>query len=370
MTETSGERAKPARVSLALLVIAAAAAVILLVSQRQHFLVGLPVRPGPRDALALVALASLCLGFALPFWGGRAVRVLAVASLAALALLLLSCLFLRPRAGDFFDSRSYWDERFGWRCKPETQALHAKVPDYCVAYSFDEAGWRKTPSATNSERDIVFLGCSFTFGLGVEDHETYPAILAHHWPDYSIRNRGIAGWGTTQALVVLRETLDGPRLPAIVFYGYSFIHAKRNYLRKTWHAGLSGIKTQYFELEGAELRFHGSHDPKDLPLLADSPELEKKEVDISIALIMAMREACARRSVPFILLVFNAAFSGPDPDPVITAVAANGVEILDLRGASDRFFENDPHPTPEWHRAIAGAIARDKRLSYLAIQAN
>lgn len=216
----------------------------------------------------------------------------------------------------------------------------------------------------------MFLGCSFTFGLGVDDDQAYPAILAKNWPSYTVLNRALAGWGTTQALVVLREILDGPRLPAIVFYGYSFIHVKRNYLRRAWHAGLNGIKTQYFDLDGAELRFLGNHDPKDLPLLEDSPELEQKEVDISIALIMAMRDKCAQRSVPFILLVLNSAFNVPEPDPVIAAVAAQGVQIVDLLRVSDSFFEHDPHPTAQWHRAIAAAIARDPRLAYLATQGN
>ncbi len=58
-----------------------------------------------------------------------------------------------------------------------------------MTYRTDADGWRVTPKPSKpAAPEIVILGCSFTWGIGVEDTETYPWILGTEaWPDHRIR---------------------------------------------------------------------------------------------------------------------------------------------------------------------------------------
>ncbi len=104
-----------------------------------------------------------------------------------------------------------------------------------MRYRIDAYGHRVTPGAPEPGAPaLIFLGASFTFGHGVEDDETYPALLQQRWPDLRIVNGATNGWGTTQALLSLDEHFERePRIAGVV---YAFItnHLVRNHRRKQW----------------------------------------------------------------------------------------------------------------------------------------
>jgi lysophospholipase L1-like esterase len=69
--------------------------------------------------------------------------------------------------------------------------------DFQATYHTDGHGFRNTwpwPEAA----DIVVVGDSFVFGYGVEDNETWPAILAQAPPQYRLLNLGLIGAGPEQ----------------------------------------------------------------------------------------------------------------------------------------------------------------------------
>ena len=76
-----------------------------------------------------------------------------------------------------------------------------------IVYTIDEHGLRRTPSAENSEatETVVFLGCSFTYGEGVEDDETLPAQVAARVPRAKVLNFGYSGYGPHQMLANLES---------------------------------------------------------------------------------------------------------------------------------------------------------------------
>lgn len=365
MPDTALCRAERWRTWLSFALVGAAATTIATVSWRQQYFLGYPVVPLYRDALALVALGALVvvgLAYVLP---ARVAVGAGLLSFAALVCLFLLCVLERPLTGEFFDSRTHADERFGLRADPNSVALHAKLPDFAVRYTFDADGFRHVDPPARSKGEIVFLGCSFTFGLGVEDDAHFPALLAREWPEHTVVNRAIAGWGTTQSLVVLRDLLAEPTRPVLVLYGYTFLHIQRNYLRAKWHRGLTGIRAQYFEFAGGRLEFRGSHDPAELPLLEESPDLNQKgsrphcRADLgdagrvcpavdSLSPRGAERRVRWPRSRPGARRRHRARGRGTGPAP------------------SERPFPRQrPHPTPAWHRAAVAALARDPRLAFL-----
>lgn len=85
-----------------------------------------------------------------------------------------------------------------------------------VRYTFDAKGHRVTPQpAGDRDRAVVFLGCSHTFGQGLDDADTVPAQYAAARPRDLVQNLAVPGYGPHHALVLLGEdgALDLPPLP-------------------------------------------------------------------------------------------------------------------------------------------------------------
>jgi hypothetical protein len=73
--------------------------------------------------------------------------------------------------------------------------------------------------------DIVFVGDSFTWGYGVEGHETF-ALKAITALGGTGANLAVAGYGTTHALQLLRRNRD--LAPKLVIYPLLRVHLSRN----------------------------------------------------------------------------------------------------------------------------------------------
>jgi hypothetical protein len=80
---------------------------------------------------------------------------------------------------------------------------------YDVKYTIGDDGFRVTPnnSAISAKR-INFLGCSATFGEGLNDQETLPAFVKRELGDVQVKNFGVHGYGMHQALAILESPRD------------------------------------------------------------------------------------------------------------------------------------------------------------------
>lgn len=98
--------------------------------------------------------------------------------------------------------------------------------------------YRQVPSSRNElNPELLMLGCSFTYGYGVNDDENFAAILQKQFPDLSIANRGVIGYGTVQSLMQLREAVKGDSLRVVVL-NFSSFHFMRNGLSQTYRSNL------------------------------------------------------------------------------------------------------------------------------------
>ena len=104
------------------------------------------------------------------------------------------------------------DPILGHRRAPNYSKKSTKTIDgqtsYSVTYTTDDSGYRITPEPVSPEDDtcLVFLGCSFTFGDGVDDQDSMP------WQVASISNRksfnlGVSGYGPHQMLAAVEFDL-------------------------------------------------------------------------------------------------------------------------------------------------------------------
>jgi hypothetical protein len=261
--------------------------------------------------------------------------------------------------------------RYGWWHLPGTVGTHEFV-DYKVLCTTGEDRFRVTRTPQKPNGDVLCLGCSFTFGAGVADQESYVAVLAdQYWTDMKVHNAGVNGWGTAQALLLAQDYFANHPAPALVLYGWIAKHLERNSCRKRWLGALDKYdrKNPCFEIENDSLVFRGLRGLEDG--LPDSPGLDATELDLSVRMLSGIERICRDHGTRFVVVLLP--YDSGDPrfnqhldsltDEVATRARKAGLECLDVRHCTAGlardllYFAHDPHPKPTWHELIAQAIA-------------
>lgn len=91
--------------------------------------------------------------------------------------------------------------------------------DFQAVYHTDGYGFRN-PWPWPTEANLVVLGDGMAFGYGVEDTQTWPALLAQWLAPQRVLNLGLMDAGPQQYLRVY-ETFGNPRRPRMVLVGLS-----------------------------------------------------------------------------------------------------------------------------------------------------
>jgi hypothetical protein len=263
--------------------------------------------------------------------------------------------------------------RYGWWHEPIAQGRQQKYDDFDVLYSTDENCFRVTPTPPKPATEILCLGCSFTFGAGVADDQNYPAILGKRfWSDFKVRNAGVCGWGTSQAVLLTEDYFASHPAPALVLYGWIAFHPERNFLRKSWLEANEAHPLRhvpYFELEGDGLAFRGLRGPE--AALPDSPALLQTELELSARMLAEIGRICRKHGSRFVVVLLPCDLSSSDrnrendavTDEVKSRLGARNLEFVDVRHTRAEFpreslyFSRDNHPRPLWHERIAQSIA-------------
>lgn len=129
----------------------------------------------------------------------------------------------------------------GWRSKKGTYTVPPYVQSgQSTSVTVLDHGRRATGVAEHGrQREIVLVGDSFTHGVAISDHETYPWKLQQMFPTWNVLNYGTSGYGTYQSLLVLERELPLLSSPAVVIYGFFFHQEYRNVATPEWLRGLS-----------------------------------------------------------------------------------------------------------------------------------
>ena len=78
--------------------------------------------------------------------------------------------------------------------------------------------------------EIHYYGCSFTYGMGVDDQETYPFLVQNSFPMSYSQNFAAPAYGTVHGLLQLKENLKRGKKPDIAILGYTSYQDARNQL--------------------------------------------------------------------------------------------------------------------------------------------
>jgi len=112
------------------------------------------------------------------------------------------------------------DAELGWALSPSWRGQHLHA-DFRVRYSVDGLGMRVDPESppVRRGRHLAVLGDSFTFGLGVNDGETFVSILnrgsSNTWWNY-----GVPGYSTDQECLCLERDVMRRRPDVVLLVHY------------------------------------------------------------------------------------------------------------------------------------------------------
>jgi len=102
----------------------------------------------------------------------------------------------------------------------------------------NEGNHRFVPESRYSAApDLLFLGCSFTYGYGVNDDENFPSLIQKEFPELSVRNAGVIGYGTVQSLIQLKEAVEEGSVKTVLL-NFSSFHFIRNNLSQAYRSNL------------------------------------------------------------------------------------------------------------------------------------
>ena len=326
---------------------------------------------------ALLAISGLLLRLR-PEIGVSVVTTVWAVSVLSLALWAASDTF-RHHLRSFVDGPravGIWrtDDRYGYTHVPGATGGQAVPESFDVTYTIDAQGCRATPTPETIRKRVLFLGGSSTFGHGVEDDQSYPAVLAHrYWPNVKVKNCSVGGWGTAQAYLKLEDELASGPAPDIVLYGWTPDHVRRNYIRRRWVAQMAayGRRHPWFDLVNGTLVYRGTIGVEDS--VPASPRTNRKAVQITIRLITGMHDMARATGARFALVNMGGSRFGKTDAPqlgfeqkILAAVRKHGVVILDAREARGMPLPFDYHPDAGWHAEVAAILAARRMLRDLS----
>ena len=125
---------------------------------------------------------------------------------------------------------------YGWAPRPGITGTHA-TPEYCHQASNTRQGFRGS-EVFSAERPadvrarILFIGDSFTYGLGAENSQTFVELVNAAFPDVEVINSGANGYCTRECAAVLDHL--GPALrPDLTVYVFYWNDIEDNLRRTT-----------------------------------------------------------------------------------------------------------------------------------------
>lgn len=112
--------------------------------------------------------------------------------------------FLGSYTVDGFTPHNY----LGYAPKENSKLHSCKIINtdtiYCVQYTLNANAKRVVPINDSASKHVLFFGCSFTYGEGVNDEETFTYRLGKLRADLQIYNYAYSGYGPQQMLATLQ----------------------------------------------------------------------------------------------------------------------------------------------------------------------
>jgi hypothetical protein len=255
-----------------------------------------------------------------------------------------------------------------------------------VAYTIDADGLRVSPPWNSSESlgSILFFGCSFTFGTGVNDAETMPYQVGTKLRGkYRIFNFGFRGYGPHQMLSAIEhgmvERCVAKNKPKYAIYQALLGHIGRAAGLGFWD--VSGPK--YTLNKDGVVHYSGHFDKRLLSLLSKSLIFKKilvkkisqlhfnnDQVDLFIGIVSACKKMMETRypGCEFHVIIWDNSKHQNNRD-VLEKLKGKGIRahrVSDIfktshvsgRQSELRISPHDPHPTRLAYEKIADYVVK------------
>ena len=256
---------------------------------------------------------------------------------------------------------------------------------YNVTYSTDERSRRITPvrGVEKPGKFILFFGCSFTFGEGVQDDETLPFFVGQLASRYRPYNYGVNGYGPQQMVAKLQQgdirgEINEPE--GVLVYTFIDDHIHRvigsQHVAQNW-----GKYLPYYVLDSnGNLERRGDFESGRPGLALLFWLLGKSEIAkyfqigvphrigdddfiLTAKMFAESRNAFSRlfNSKEFFVVIFPGSTWGKWLIPHLQNNRVRYFDYSDLFDPTqiDLKIERDPHPTPKAHHMVAERLTQD-----------
>ena len=256
--------------------------------------------------------------------------------------------------------RAIYDANLGWLPKPGSRIGESSV-------TIGQFGLREhgTPDNYRETQYILAVGDSFTFGDGVNDHESWPAHLERRsgWP---VLNGGVFGYGVDQTVLRAQSLLEHLQ-PSVLIVSMIADDLSRNELafRYGWKpyfeiaAGKLQLRNVPVPQREAPVRLRWLRDALDYSYLANGVfrrlapgwwhhqgvEQRVHQQGLEVAMLLMRKIATMVRSRGIDVIVVAQADRTLDAEtlhPVLATAAENGLHTLDLASPLANMMRNDP----------------------------
>jgi len=284
------------------------------------------------------------------------------------------------------------DSKLGIRLNPGTFLLTLnKHVDFTATHQ--KNGQRLIPESPDQhDKSIVFLGCSFTYGYGVNDSESFPAVVQSKRPNWKIENHAVVGYGTAQHLIQLRKRLqENP--PECVILCLSSVHFKRTVLSQKYRANLrigyrrsssdvdnsmEGARFPFFDNCNGEVKYATWENLySELPgrywfasvnflqgILERNRDSNCDAVSITACLIQEMQKICSEKNIAFGVVCLDSSHETSELQQKCAAIDWKNIGFS-FKKKKYTHLPYDSHPNKKGHQKIAFSVLPfiDKLLS-------
>jgi hypothetical protein len=279
------------------------------------------------------------------------------------------------------------DSDLGYALPGDTVVDSREVIDghtiYNVTYTIDGHGHRKTDTSSDPAADnVLFMGDSFTFGMGLNDNQALPQLFSEiTGKRYNVINFGVPGYGLHQVV----RTLELGRADPLLAQGKRYIvytaipdHARRAVAAYTWavqgpayRVGPDGVAVFHGNLHSRAAEFAITTANRSafvtkylLPGLLKNPDMDPYPLFVGLAK-RARQVAEEKYHATFVMLFWD--YDVQAEPEVKAALDAAGVTYIpvsriipDLRANAQAYHiaPNDAHPSEAANRLIAAYLAK------------
>lgn len=236
----------------------------------------------------------------------------------------------------------------------------------------------------NRKKRIAFLGCSFTYGYGVDNNKNFVQKLQNLDTTHIYENFGVIGYGTVQSYLQLKnEIIPNSENYEAILLNFSAVHLSRNvlspYFRKNLKLGfgkanpeinqnMKNARFPYIDENVHSIEYETWANLHQNWLFREylasvnwlqtlwekSSTNVNREIELTELLIKEMNELCYENNIKFGLVLLDEL----NNDRVLSHPVPNFVRVdFDFESTTLTHYPVDSHPNESGHEHIATILS-------------